>query len=132
MWMTVVENNGKRATSGGVTGAGFQPGKSGNPGGRPKGLRRRVHELVGVDGDAIVEYMVSIMHNPAEKTRDRMGAARWLADRGFGKSVPEVELPLIPAWIDLSKLSDEDLDALVELLEKALPDGYPRPDSQSW
>jgi hypothetical protein len=31
-----VQSNSR--TSGGVTGAGFQPGQSGNPGGRPKGL----------------------------------------------------------------------------------------------
>jgi hypothetical protein len=31
------------------------PGVSGNPGGCPKGLSRRVRELVGDDGEAIAE-----------------------------------------------------------------------------
>jgi hypothetical protein len=95
--MTVVENNGRATRPGGVTGEGFCPGKSGNPGGRPKGLRRRVQELVGPDGEAIVAYMVEIMQNPAERTRDRMDAARWLADRGFGKATPAVEPPMFPS-----------------------------------
>jgi hypothetical protein len=125
--VNVVENNGRPTQPGGVTGAGFRPGQSGNPGGRPKGLRRRVQELVGPDGDAIVAYMVEVMQNPVEKTRDRMDAARWLADRGFGKAVPEVDWPLIPEWIDMSKLSDKDLQVMIELCEKAWPeDRYPR------
>lgn len=50
-----VENNDKATTRrlrGGVTGKGFEPGRSGNPGGRPKGtlLDKTLVELLEADG----------------------------------------------------------------------------------
>ncbi len=83
--MSAVQNN-RGTTVGGITGRGFAPGRSGNPGGRPKGLTRRVRELVGDDGTAIAEFMYSVMADEGARTADRLEAARWLADRGFGKS----------------------------------------------
>ncbi len=44
--MTIVQHSPKTTQSGGIAGAGFMPGQSGNPGRRPKGLSRRVRELV--------------------------------------------------------------------------------------
>jgi hypothetical protein len=91
--MSAVQNN-RGTTAGGVTGRGFVPGQSGNPGGRPKGLTRRVRELVGDDGTAIAEFMYSVMADEGVRTADRLEAARWLADRGFGKPPQDVELAL--------------------------------------
>jgi len=48
------------------------PGQSGNPGGRPKCLSRRVRELVGDDGHAVAEYMFAVLSNEKERTADRM------------------------------------------------------------
>lgn len=91
--MHAVQNN-RGTTAGGVTGRGFAPGRSGNPGGRPKGLTRRVRELVGDDGTAIAEFMYAVMADDGARTADRLEAARWLADRGFGKSHQSVEVAL--------------------------------------
>jgi hypothetical protein len=91
--MSAVQNN-RGTTAGGITGRGFTPGRSGNPGGRPKGLTRRVRELVGDDGTAIAEFMYAVMADEGSRTADRLEAARWLADRGFGKSPQGVELAL--------------------------------------
>jgi hypothetical protein len=91
--MSAVQSN-RGTTAGGITGRGFAPGRSGNPGGRPKGLTRRVRELVGDDGTAIAEFMYSVMADEGARTADRLEAARWLADRGFGKTLQGVEVAL--------------------------------------
>jgi hypothetical protein len=85
-------------------------------------LRRRVHAVVGLDGDAIVEFMAAVMTDARERTRDRLEAAKWLADRGFGKAplgevAPSTDYPML----DLSKLTDDELDTLIALHEKARP-----------
>jgi hypothetical protein len=64
----------------------FAPGKSGNPGGRPKGLAKRVRELVGADGEDLAKIMLVIAYDEKEATRDRMEAIKWLSDRGWGKA----------------------------------------------
>lgn len=67
--MSVVQSRPETTRVGGVTGRGFVPGQSGNPGGRPKGLSRRVRELVGEDGEAIAEYMLSVMTTSGPEMR---------------------------------------------------------------
>lgn len=119
----MVQNNQRTTRPGGVTGRGFKPGISGNPGGRPKGLSRRVRELVGDDGQAIAEYMLSVMNDEKQRARERMEAAKWLADRAFGRPVQALDVEIGPPeqWFDPAKLSDDDLNMLIALLEKAQP-----------
>jgi len=74
----------KQRGLGGVTGRGFQPGQSGNPGGRPEGLSRRVRELVGDDGHEIADFIFSAMADEGARNADRIDAAKWLADRASG------------------------------------------------
>ena len=88
--------------------------QSGNPGGRPKGLTRRVRELVGDDGSAIAEFMHAVMVDEAARTTDRLEAARWLADRGFGRSPQDVELAL-------KAQEAVDADAFAAFAAKYLP-----------
>ena len=45
--MNPAENNPETTRLGGITGNGFKPGQSGNPGGRPKGLAKTVRDLCG-------------------------------------------------------------------------------------
>ena len=120
--MASVESRRETTRLGGVTGRGFLPGQSGNPGGRPKGLARRVRELVGHDGSAIVEYMFAVLSDESERTADRMEAARWLADRGFGRAVQglEIEVGQQPS-VDLTVLSTEDLEAMLAIVERYEP-----------
>jgi hypothetical protein len=82
--MSSVQNNGN--TTGGVTGKGFRPGQSGNPGGRPKGLAKAIRELVGEDGMALVELWLQIAMDPLRRDADRLRASELLADRGWGKA----------------------------------------------
>jgi hypothetical protein len=82
--MASVQNNG--GTTGGITGRGFRPGRSGNPGGRPKSLAKATRALVGEDGMKLVELWWSIASDPMRRDADRLEASRLLADRGWGKA----------------------------------------------
>jgi hypothetical protein len=119
--LSVVESRPLTTLPGGVTGAGFRPGVSGNPGVRPKGLGRRVRELVGEDGSAIAEFMLAVMRDERARTRDRLEAGRWLADRAFGRSVQplDVDVGVRPSAVDATKLSDEELKTYIAIYEKA-------------
>ncbi len=80
---------------GGVTGKGFLPGRSGNPGGRPQGLAERVRRATK-NGKTIVDFMISVargMNIDGRKPRlgDRVDAVKWLADRGWGRAIQGVE-----------------------------------------
>src|SRR4029450_14005959 len=79
-----VQNNGP--TTGGVTGKGFQPGRSGNPGGRPQSLAKATRALVGEDGMKLAQFSLSLMGGETRRASDRLEASRLLADRGWGKA----------------------------------------------
>jgi hypothetical protein len=94
-----VQNNGKSTRLGGVTGRGFQPGQSGNPGGRPRGLATLAREAVG-DGRDLIDFYLAVfkgdtkaLHTRKVTMRDRMQAAEWLAERGWGKAPIVVDVP---------------------------------------
>jgi uncharacterized protein DUF5681 len=109
--MNTVQNNGRR--TGGITGNGFKPGRSGNPGGRPRGLSRATRDLVGEDGMAIVELWWQIALDPLQRTRDRLEASKLLADRGWGKAA--VFAPQEGDPFDL-----EEVEAAAEEFRKAV------------
>jgi hypothetical protein len=77
--MSRVQNNG--GATGGITGKGFMAGRSGNPGGRPKGLAKATRELVGEDGMPLVRFWLGIVGDEGARTADRLEASRLLADR---------------------------------------------------
>ena len=63
---------------------GFQPGVSGNPGGRPK-VSGYMSELARAESEACLRLLIEIRDNPEAKTVERMAAANALLDRGIGK-----------------------------------------------
>ena len=137
--MSVVQTRPKTTLVGGVTGKGFTPGVSGNPGGRPKGLSRRVRELVGEDGEAIAEYMLSVMHDERARTADRIEAGKWLANRGFGTAPLVIDAGMSPEHVlqdFLGRLSLEDLQTMRAILKRnssdvrdmAEPKELPKPE----
>ena len=97
-------HGGVQFKDGNKIGNRFAKGKSGNPGGRPKGLARLVQENTK-DGKELVMIMLEIArgtlvvetsyttvdgtehtHERKPSHKDRIDAISWLADRGFGKS----------------------------------------------
>lgn len=113
---------------------GFQPGVSGNPGGPPRGILRKLRDEYGKD----VPKMMGILrdlgfglapagYEKAEiKTSDRVKAGTEFLDR-LGVT-PQRQLTLTqetaPAVVDMTKLTDEQLEALaaIEFVEAAPPD----------
>jgi len=62
----------------------FVPGQSGNPGGRPAGFHNYIQERTA-DGSELADFVLSVFRDENASNKERMDAARWLADRGFGK-----------------------------------------------
>jgi hypothetical protein len=67
---------------GGATGKGFMPGQSGNPGGRPTGVKDMTQLARAHTVDAIRALVAAL-----QKPRERVAAATALLDRGWGKPV---------------------------------------------
>ncbi len=83
-----------------------------------------MRELVGDNGELILEFMVEVLGDDSARTADRLEAAKWLADRGFGKALQAVEVDVAPQpSLDLSMYSLEDLETMIAILEKYGPGG---------
>ena len=68
----------------------FLSGQSGNPGGRPLGFREQIKEST-TEGRELVEVVLGVLRDENASNRERMEAATWLADRGFGKPAADRE-----------------------------------------
>jgi len=96
----------------------FLAGQSGNPGGRPGGFRSHIKDSTD-EGSELIEFVLSVFRGDhGEDIRQRMDAATWLADRGFGKPVVnnQPELPVDYAFtIDIgTPLQDNGMPPLLE------------------
>jgi len=101
------QNRGKQGAR--TTAGRFPKGISGNPGGRAPGLGTYIRTKTQ-DGHAIADFMLAVMTDTGRKIDQRMEAATWLADRGFGKPAqvlehggdPENLAPIVLTWGDVA------------------------------
>jgi hypothetical protein len=111
--MSDVQNNGKATKVGGVTGAGFLPGQSGNPGGRPKGSAAVAREACGGSPLVLAQVLREIATDEKARERDRISAVSELWDRGWGKPAMYAEIESAdPLGLDevseaIGKIADE-------------------------
>lgn len=73
------EQPGKR-----VIGRPFQPGVSGNPGGRPS-LAKKLREMAQDEAEGSLRALVSIRDNLTAKPAERIAASNAILDRAVGK-----------------------------------------------
>jgi hypothetical protein len=61
-----------------------------------------------------------VLGDQTARKADRLQAAMWLADRGFGKAVQAVEIDVpVQSWAsELARLPTEDLETMLAILEK--------------
>jgi hypothetical protein len=64
----------------------WQPGQSGNPRGRPKGIAKTVRERYGGSPDELVGMLDAIARDEDVRPADRISAARALIEHGWGKA----------------------------------------------
>ena len=77
---------------GGVTGAGFLPGQSGNRGGRPKAVIA-VRDLARQHTAAAVETLLTVMQGKKSPAHARVSAAVAILDRGWGRPAQAIAGP---------------------------------------
>jgi len=106
----------------------WKVGQSGNPGGRVRGLERRVRELLGDDIDQIILAMRDIARSPGFKAADRINAAKLLMDRGWGQAQQTVTIETDATSsmaVDPSRLTPEQARALDDAMSIMLGDEPP-------
>ena len=94
-------------------------GASPNPSGRSPGFASYIRTL-SLDGEKLVDKVWQILLHPKGKgiaaQKLQLECIQWLADRGFGKAVQNVEHSgtIAHAWDAFKDISTEDLQALVD------------------
>jgi hypothetical protein len=75
-----------------VTGRGFLPGQSGNPGGRPRSEKKLLEEMYGPNGQQLYHDLNAIRVKTSTPTKLKVQIARFLIERLHGRPQTRVEV----------------------------------------
>lgn len=107
----------------------WQPGQSGNPGGRPKVPEELLARMKQVCPQ-VVEFHIAAMNNPRAKLADRQRSSVFLWENVYGKPPQDVNLggqdgnPIQVAR-PLAGLTEDQLTRLEEIMRHVNPTGQP-------
>jgi len=87
----VPESSGRSAGRQMPIGRRFQPGQSGNPGGRPR-VVADIRALAQLQGEASIEALIRVRDDPKSPAAAVVTAAQALMDRGYGRAIQRQEL----------------------------------------
>lgn len=94
---------------GGVTGKGFLPGQSGNPGGRPRSERKLLQEMYGEAGEQVYRRLEALRSHPKTAVRLKVQIDCFIIERLHGRAQQHVEVEggtsLVELLADLAKRS---------------------------
>jgi len=96
-----------------MAGGRFQPGKSGNPGGRPKALGWS-REMARAHTEEAINAAVGIMRKARSPAMARLKAIELILDRGWGKPVSATAIATMDHSSPRHLSSGELVDALIE------------------
>ena len=94
----------------------WQPGQSGNPGGRPK-QDKSVKLLARQFTAEAIQTLAEVMRDTGAATSARVGAAQVLLDRGHGRPLQQLEVGEAGAFADLE---EAELDAAIAKMGEQL------------
>ena len=77
---------------GGVTGRGFLPGQSGNPGGRPRSERALLTRLYGEEGEKVYERLEALRTHPKTLAKLKAQIDFFIIERLHGRAQQRVEV----------------------------------------
>jgi hypothetical protein len=102
---------------------GFQKGKSGNPGGRPRALASVMHEARRHTPEAL-KRLVKLMKE-AKSESVRLGAIQELLSRGWGRPIQAFQVDGRFLTKKLSEMTSDEIKAFeerIEMIETDEPD----------
>jgi hypothetical protein len=92
---------------------------------KPKGLARRIRDMVGDDPGRIANVLFDVLESPTARDADKIAAARELFDRGWGKA---------PAFAPIEggdPLESSELDkAIMEIAAQLTRRAHPQLDAE--
>ena len=79
------------------------------------GFREQIKQSTA-DGDELIEVVLGVLRDQTASNRERMEAATWLADRGFGKpaSVRDDDVPGIGDFTIVINDHQDDGNPMIE------------------